>query len=364
MNATFRSIDLLTNILAPIAVGQIMAYISSFASAVFICGWNVCSVTVEYGLLHIIFRDLPALANKVIPAVTEKPQSLYDHVAHYCDGWRKYFQHRIIWSGLAIASLYMTVLAFHSITIGYAYSQGVTEGMVGICMAIGSLVGIAGSSLFPYMVKCFGLQLTGLIGFSAELVALIPCVIALWLPGSPFELYTGVEEFNHSPLNITLLGSDSSIGNEEIFFTNYSKAESVNSTLGAENGNSIDGDDNVYTSIIAMMAGIIAARFGLWVADLCVTQIIQENTAEHERGVINGIQASLNMILETLKYTLVVIVPRIPQFGYLVIASFIFIFIGTTCFFIGWRRSLREERLSAGADAEAPPPAYDNEAYV
>ena len=67
---------------------------------------------------------------------------------------------------------------------------------------------------------------------------------------------------------------------------------------------------------------------GLWVADLSVTQIIQEKTADTERGVINGVQASMNMLMETLKFMLVVAIPTFPQFGYLVIASFSFIVIG------------------------------------
>jgi len=97
-----------------------------------------------------------------------------------------------------------------------------------------------------------------------------------------------------------------------------------------------------------------------------VTQIIQENTAEHERGVINGIQASLNMMLETLKYTLVVIVPRIPQFGYLVMASFSFIVIGWMFFFVGWRRKVAQTRMKQQkcTENDEPAAAYTNSGYI
>jgi len=359
MNATFRSIDLLTNIIAPIAVGQIMAYFSPFASAVFICVWNVISVMVEYALLYCIFRDLPELAKKEIPVPGEKKKSLCEHLWQYFRGWQQYFQHEIIWSGLAIASLYMTVLAFHSITIGYAYSQGVSEGMVGICMAVASLVGIAGSTLFPYLVSIFGLHLTGVIGFSAELLALVPSVVALWLPGSPFEMYSAASD------DITSKNDSffSSLNLSELAWDDSNNSMLYNVTEADEN--EIDGNNNVYTSIIVMLAGIIVARWGLWVADLCVTQIIQENTAEHERGVINGIQASLNMMLETLKYTLVVIVPKIPQFGYLVIASFTFIVIGWMFFFVGWRRNVAQMSMEQQKCTENDKPsAYANSGYI
>ena len=63
-------------------------------------------------------------------------------------------------------------------------------------------------------------------------------------------------------------------------------------------------------------------------ADLVVTQLLQENVAECERGVVNGVQNSLNMLLDMLKFTLVIGVPHIEHFGFLVIASFLFICTG------------------------------------
>ena len=36
---------------------------------------------------------------------------------------------------------------------------------------------------------------------------------------------------------------------------------------------------------------------GLWMADLTVTQLLQENVQEKERGMVNGVQSSLNMLL-------------------------------------------------------------------
>ncbi|CAG7723616.1 unnamed protein product, partial [Allacma fusca] len=44
-------------------------------------------------------------------------------------------------AGLGLACLYMTVLGFDSITIGYIYSQGVNESFVGIIAAMGAISG-------------------------------------------------------------------------------------------------------------------------------------------------------------------------------------------------------------------------------
>ena len=74
MNATVRIIDQLTNILAPMLVGQIMAFGSHFIGCGFISGWNLCSMCVEYMLLWHVYQKTPALAVKA--RQKEQPQEL------------------------------------------------------------------------------------------------------------------------------------------------------------------------------------------------------------------------------------------------------------------------------------------------
>lgn len=64
MNATVRRIDQLTNILAPMAVGQIMTFGSAVIGCGFISGWNLVSMCVEYFLLWKVYQKTPALAVK------------------------------------------------------------------------------------------------------------------------------------------------------------------------------------------------------------------------------------------------------------------------------------------------------------
>lgn len=74
MNATVRIIDQLTNILAPMLVGQIMSFGSHFIGCGFIAGWNLCSMCVEYALLWKVYQKTPALAVKA--GQKEQPQEL------------------------------------------------------------------------------------------------------------------------------------------------------------------------------------------------------------------------------------------------------------------------------------------------
>ena len=50
------------------------------------------------------------------------------------------------------------------------------------------------------------------------------------------------------------------------------------------NTNSTDGDSLI--AVCVLMSGIIAARFGLWITDLTINQILQERVEEERRGNI------------------------------------------------------------------------------
>ncbi len=79
----------------------------------------------------------------------------------FLKSWKIYFSHEVRNAGIGLASLYMTVLGFDSITMGYAYSQGVPESILGILLAVGAAVGLLGSVVFPFLVRCMGVERTG-----------------------------------------------------------------------------------------------------------------------------------------------------------------------------------------------------------
>ena len=112
------------------------------------------------------------------------------------------------------------------------------------------------------------------------------------------------------------------------------------------NANNADGGGDSLIAVCVLMSGIIAARFGLWITDLTINQILQERVEEERRGdiflmrhietevnfsvagVINGVQDSMNNSLDLLKCVLVILLPQPRQFGFLVILSFTFVSSG------------------------------------
>ena len=68
-----RRIDQVTNILAPLAVGQVMTLASNVVGCGFILGWNLVSLIVEFFFLSRVYRIVPALSIK--PPVEEEEQN-------------------------------------------------------------------------------------------------------------------------------------------------------------------------------------------------------------------------------------------------------------------------------------------------
>merc|ERR1712079_832047 len=94
----------------------------------------------------------------------------------------------------------------------------------------------------------------------------------------------------------------------------------------------VENEDHDKSSNVAhvtvLMTGIILARFGLWIVDLTITQILQERVEEERRGVINGVQDSLNNSMDLLKCILVILLPDAKDFGCLIILSYVSISSG------------------------------------
>lgn len=277
-------------------------------------------------------------------------------------GWRTYMGYSVALAGIALACLYMTVLGFDNITVAYATTQGVSESILGILMGASAVLGILGTFGYPALRRRFGLVRTGLFALSCQVSCLVLCVVSVWMPGSPFDpLY-----YIRPPPEITVCSNITSYN-----FTNGQIENSTNSNIptpstsppfiitGTVNGTNVTGCNveaskgpDSYLSIGLLIGGIVLSRFGLWVADLTITQLFMEVVAEKERGIVSGVQSSLNKIMDVLKFVLVVTFPDIPTFGYLIIISFCFICLGWLFYAIFLRRArghfFHFEKLTCG----------------
>ncbi|KAM6464237.1 ferroportin isoform 1-T1 [Liasis olivaceus] len=377
MNATIRRIDQLTNILAPMAVGQIMTFGSPVIGCGFISGWNLISMCIEYTLLLKVYRKTPALAHKAGSKVeeselkqlnvqkdgelkaTEGVQLIHkkevtvsepeqEHVSclsrmtepfsTFRDGWVSYYNQSVFLAGLALAFLYMTVLGFDCITTGYAYTQGLSGSTLSLLMGASALAGILGTVAFTWLRNKCGLIRTGVISGVAQLSSLVLCVISVFTPGSPLDLTISpfidisARLFESSPLPTMAPDGDLL----KMPFTTEMPAL-VNAT-SSDPG--LAPSPVSLISVILLFAGVIAARVGLWSFDLTVTQLLQENVIESERGIINGVQNSMNYLLDLLHFIMVILAPNPEAFGLLVLISVSFVAMGHIMYFRFAHKSL------------------------
>ncbi|XP_004081876.1 solute carrier family 40 member 1 [Oryzias latipes] len=360
MNATVRIIDQLTNILAPMLVGQIMTFGSHFVGCGFISGWNLCSMCVEYALLWKVYQKTPALAEKAgqkeqelkqlgpsrdvengqspeessqplmnETAVVTSPDSpkkegccyqVAEPMRTFKAGWVAYYNQNIFLAGMSLAFLYMTVLGFDCITTGYAYTQGLSGSVLSLLMGASAISGICGTVAFTWIRKKCGLIRTGFISGVAQLSCLMLCIASVFAPGSVFDL--SISPFQD--LYTHLMGEQSlPEADHNLISLN------VTTVAPAEEMPPLQS----YMSVSLLFAGVIAARVGLWSFDLTVTQLIQENVIESERGVINGVQNSMNYLLDLLHFVMVILAPNPEAFGLLVIISVSFVALGHLMYF-------------------------------
>lgn len=374
MTAVLRRIDLATKLLSPVIVGQIMTYVSVVAGSLFIAVWNFLSVFIEYFLLYKVYQAVPSLSKKKKEVkLTSDPEDdnvrdiettetqrdclpgqetdqgsnnnvnatheiskennnklcckcckhqffdlLFSMVFKLINGWKTYISYDVSWAGLGLALLYMTVLGFDNITTGFAYSQGVNQSILGILMAVGAITGILATFVYPKLKRNVGLPKTGLISFSLEILCLVFCLSSIVTPGNPYGLVSSHENhvFNQSEEENTTINFNRTNFNDSLTQTPTDAIKIPNS----------------YISVSLLMVGIITARFGLWISDLTVTQLLLENVNETKRGVVTGVQNSLNMLMDLVKFLLVILVPKPAHFWILIIVSYLFICFGGMSF--------------------------------
>ncbi len=274
--------------------------VGNAGAAIFIAVWNLISVVVEYFLLVTIYEKFPDLSRKTQrnDEIIKNPEetavndskscnnvkqfkmfkSIWSAMINTFKSWKSYMSHPLRNAGIGLAFLYMTVLGFDNITYGFCMRQCVTESVIGALVGVSAIFGVLGSVTFPLLRKKVGLTKTGLVGFGSLVATLVLSLASIWLQGSPFhaKFYFGL--------------NDNDNGNEDAKTVNLG-----NETISrSETGQQVVQGCHVssFISVGFFLSGVICARFGLWISDLTVNQVLQEEVANEERGSINGVQVT------------------------------------------------------------------------
>lgn len=128
INAIVRRIDLTTSVFAPLLAGIIMSFFKvspsfngTVVSAVFFAVWNLISYGIEFSILKSVYNDVPKLEKKTKYAKKLSKANFCKPAVNLYKGWSAYIhQGSSLLPSLALSVLFLTVLSFDSITLGYA----------------------------------------------------------------------------------------------------------------------------------------------------------------------------------------------------------------------------------------------------
>jgi iron-regulated transporter 1 len=257
MNAVMRRIDLLCLMLAPIASGLLMTYAGLFPAVVIISVYNAVAWMPEIRMLQIAQRhsaalrllkyspssmtsDDPAIATVVVTDVQQQQKAsaaailwsaVRAPVVNLVTGWSTYIRQPVLLPAVALAMLYFTVLSLGFMMTAYVKHQGLTEVVVSIFRAAGALTGILATFLYPWLQKRLGILTIGMLGICHQLLCLLVAVL-------PVLLY-----------HMGLPGGWSQLG-----------------------------------LLYCTLTGVALSRTGLWLFDLCVSQLLQDEVEHSELG--------------------------------------------------------------------------------
>ncbi|CAJ0589447.1 unnamed protein product [Cylicocyclus nassatus] len=290
LNATLTSLDQLANVISPIVTGVFVTVFSLRVTCAIFGGLSLVSMLSKAFFLRALYMRHPELANKQnkenagnnnndekTPA--SLPQKILNALKDIPDILLTYTRQTVVAAAFGMALLFMTVMGFDGLAVGYGESSGLSDAVVGAFRSYGSVMGILGAMSYACFERRFGVRSTGLLGLTYY----------FW-PGA-----------------LPLLQSNSETS-------------------------TISPQGRRYDSIITFLAGIASARFGLWMADLSIIHIMQEGVPETDRNTVFGLHNALCQTFSLLKDILVIILPDPATFGICILISYGFVTTGYLSF--------------------------------
>ncbi|GMR37498.1 hypothetical protein PMAYCL1PPCAC_07693, partial [Pristionchus mayeri] len=231
-----------------------------------------------------------------------------------------YYAQTVFPAALGMALLFMTVLGFDGLAIGYGESVGLPENILGFSRSFGSAAGVAGAIMYAVFERRYGVMKTGMIGMITQEICLILAVVSIWLPGSPWNPSSYFDTLTWSSWWHSFLGSFAPSANSP------TASPSPPATIDWSTWTTSDGTS--VASIFAFLIGIATSRFGLWMADLAITHIMQLVTPESQRNTVFGVHNAICQAFSVMKDLLVIILPSPSTFGLCILISFAFVCSG------------------------------------
>jgi len=297
-NTTMKQIDLLCKVVAPAAAGLFLSafdnndptnslatdiqhwYNLSYA-AVIIGAMNLGSLYVEYSCTLDIYCRVPILsARNGRDNEKAKIEDLPSKASIGCGifslprSLSLYLEQPVAMGGIALSLLYLNVLTFGGLMTAYLVWLGVNYSLIGTLRGFSAVVGLLGTVAFRISERQNGLASTGMWSIMIQFGFLALCYLSLFVQKLDFSLWL-------------------------------------------------------------LVIGVCCSRIGLWAFDLTVTQYMQQQIPEKIRGLIGGVQKSLNSFFDLSTFALGLIFSDPHDFYVLVAMGYTSVGIAMMLYYFG-----------------------------
>ncbi|KAE8221394.1 hypothetical protein CF319_g5243 [Tilletia indica] len=319
LNAIMRRIDLLSKLLAPLAVSLLTSVTSYPISIVVLLCITVVTAIFEWIWIEVVYKRFPELSqwehrerenideadgtstaadNSLTPnamSVEDPPHAkgfnLRRAISRWAweqwQDWSQFAKMPIFISTCSIALLYLSVLSFDSTFIAYlksetTYSNGFIAGMRGV----GVVAGLLGTMAMPLLERLVGIVRAGSYSLFAQVLPLIMSLVSL---------YVGADKRERPAWNGALLFS-----------------------------------------------GLALSRIGLWSFDLAqLAQVQRALDRVRRKNALMGVQFALQNLFDLGHFALTIGWHRPDQFKYAATVSFGAVICATVIYVVFYARRLR-----------------------
>mmetsp|Transcript_37385 Transcript_37385/g.43522 ORF Transcript_37385/g.43522 Transcript_37385/m.43522 type:complete len:552 (+) Transcript_37385:184-1839(+) len=177
-------------------------------------------------------------------------------------GLETYLKQPTVYGGIALAILYINVLSFGALMTAYLVWRKMSLVQIGLWRGISALIGLLGTSVYHCSVTKYSTEATGQWAITLQFTCLTVCYLSLYV---------------------------------------------TNNAL----------------SLALLIGGVCTSRVGLYVFDISIVQIMQELVPDGARGVVGGIQESMNSFFFLISFVVALFFPDPKDFSILVATGYI-----------------------------------------
>ena len=179
LNARMRAVDLSCLLLAPIFAGALLQYAGLATAVLALMAYNAAAYWPERALLRAAAAAAPAIEARDTP-----PD---DVSAGSSSGWREalalYWRQPVLPAALALALLYFTVLSLGFLMTAYLHSRGVPDTVIAVVRAFGAASGLSATAVFPRLARSMRLRVIAAAGVAMQLTWLLIGVLPQLIGG-------------------------------------------------------------------------------------------------------------------------------------------------------------------------------------